>query len=444
MIKNYSEDNLKITIEFLRGKGLNEYAVFGLVANIYKESHFYSNNLQNSYENKLNMNDEQFTKAVDSGEYDFLNSSSGFGYGLCQWTSKGRRNALYNYIKASGRSIADTLAQLEYMWIELTGSYKKSVLNVLLKAESLDKATRVVMLKYERPKNQTEANQLKRVGYAQEFYDKYAIAESENMTTVEKILNIARAEIGVKESPKNSNNVKYNTEYYGREVNSSAYAWCCVFIWWLFKQAGVSNLFCNGKKTASCTYVKNTMKKQIVDNAKAGDLVLFQFDKDSAADHIGIIEKVNSDGTYTTIEGNTAIGNDSNGGEVMRRTRKKSLVMCFIRPAYNNETTNTDSDLVTFIKGVQESCGAKVDGIAGKETLSKTVTVSAYKNRKHAVVKHIQKYLNALGYNCGTVDGVAGAKFTVAVKRYQDDNSCTPDGVITAKNKTWKKLLGLL
>lgn len=444
MIKNYSVDNLKITIEFLRGKGLNEYAVFGLAANIYKESHFYSNNLQNSYESKINMSDEQFTKAVDSGEYDFLNSSLGFGYGLCQWTSKGRRNALYNYIKASGRSIADIYAQLEYMWIELTGSYKKSVLNVLFKTESLDEATRVVMLKYERPKNQTEDNQLKRVGYAQELYDKYAIVESENMTTAEKILNLARAEIGVKESPKNSNNVKYNTEYYGREVNSSAYAWCCVFIWWLFKQAGASNLFCDGKKTATCTYVKNAMKKQIVDNPKAGDLVLFQFDKDSAADHIGIIEKVNSDGTYTTIEGNTAVGNDSNGGEVMRRTRKKSLVMCFIRPAYNGKTTNTDSDLVTFIKGVQESCGAKVDGIAGKETLSKTVTVSASKNRKHAVVKHIQKYLNSLGYDCGTVDGVAGSKFTVAVKRYQDDNGCTSDGVITAKNKTWKKLLGLL
>ena len=34
--------------------------------------------------------------------------------------------------------------------------------------------------------------------------------------TAQDILNIARAELGTKESPANSNNVKYNTEYYGK------------------------------------------------------------------------------------------------------------------------------------------------------------------------------------------------------------------------------------
>jgi hypothetical protein len=38
---------------------------------------------------------------------------------------------------------------------------------------------------------------------------------------------------------------------------------------------------------------------------------------------------------------------------------------------------------------------------------------------------------------------VAGAKFASAVAHYQQDNGCTVDGKITAKNKTWKKLLGL-
>lgn len=40
-------------------------------------------------------------------------------------------------------------------------------------------------------------------------------------------------------------------------------------------------------------------------------------------------------------------------------------------------------------------------------------------------------------------DGVAGAKFTAAVKAFQKANSCRADGVITAKNKTWKILLGM-
>jgi peptidoglycan hydrolase-like protein with peptidoglycan-binding domain len=103
-----------------------------------------------------------------------------------------------------------------------------------------------------------------------------------------------------------------------------------------------------------------------------------------------------------------------------------------------------DDSLTAFVKEIQKACGATVDGIAGKETLSKTVTLSASKNRTHAAVKAVQKYLYALGYTeVGEADGIAGAKFTSAVKAFQKDNSCTPDGEITAKNKTWKRLLGV-
>lgn len=153
--------------------------------------------------------------------------------------------------------------------------------------------------------------------------------------TVDKVLSVAKAEIGVKESPAGSNKVKYNTEYYGRAVSGASYPWCCVFVWWVFKHAGASNLFCHGKKTALCEYVKSDMKAQTVKEPKAGDLILFQFDVDPQADHIGIVESVNSDGSIVTIEGNTSSGNDSNGGAVMRRRRKKSVVMCFIRPKYD-------------------------------------------------------------------------------------------------------------
>ena len=103
----------------------------------------------------------------------------------------------------------------------------------------------------------------------------------------------------------------------------------------------------------------------------------------------------------------------------------------------------TGYDLKTFIKDVQKATGAAVDGIAGAETIGKTITVSAKTNRMHPVVKPLQKRLNALGFNCGTVDGIAGAKFTNAVKAYQLQNGCVSDGIITARNKTWKKLLGM-
>lgn len=98
--------------------------------------------------------------------------------------------------------------------------------------------------------------------------------------------------------------------------------------------------------------------------------------------------------------------------------------------------------LYDFVWDVQNACGASVDGKAGPETLSKTVTLSRWWNRKHKAVLAVQKRLFALGYTeVGEADGIAGAKFTTAVKHFQKDNCCKVDGVITAKNKTWRKLL---
>ncbi len=94
-----------------------------------------------------------------------------------------------------------------------------------------------------------------------------------------------------------------------------------------------------------------------------------------------------------------------------------------------------------FIKEVQTAIGAKADGIAGPETLSKIITVSKTRNRKHTAVAPIQKYLNSIGYPCGTVDGIAGTRFDTAVKAFQKANSLTADGIVGIK--TWKKLFKL-
>ena len=97
-----------------------------------------------------------------------------------------------------------------------------------------------------------------------------------------------------------------------------------------------------------------------------------------------------------------------------------------------------------FITDVQKACGAGVDGIAGPNTLKKTVTVSATFNNKHAVVKPMQKWLKALGYTeVGTADGEAGPKFASALAHFQMDNGCTATGIAEEWGKTWQKLLGL-
>ena len=103
-----------------------------------------------------------------------------------------------------------------------------------------------------------------------------------------------------------------------------------------------------------------------------------------------------------------------------------------------------DYPLEQFVRQVQETIGAIVDGIAGTETLSKTVTLSARVNRTHLLVALVQKRLNGLGYTqVGEADGIAGAKFDAAVKAFQRDNGCVVDGELTAGKLTWKKLLGM-
>lgn len=99
-----------------------------------------------------------------------------------------------------------------------------------------------------------------------------------------------------------------------------------------------------------------------------------------------------------------------------------------------------------FVREVQYCTGATPDGKPGTETLSKTVTVSATKNRTHFVVMPLQKLFKKQGRYTGTVDKIAGKLFTAAVNSYQSVvlQYLKPDGEITAKGKMWRSLLGML
>lgn len=146
------------------------------------------------------------------------------------------------------------------------------------------------------------------------------------------VLDCARSQIGVKENPPGSNNVKYNTWYYGHEVSGDWYPWCAVFITWCFWQTGILDRLNGISNKAGCDpYMRWAKAKSLWEQKpKVGALVLFDWDGDGSADHIGIVEAIISNSKIVTIEGNTAIGNDSNGGEVMRRTRYSSDIIGYI------------------------------------------------------------------------------------------------------------------
>ena len=168
----------KIIWNFLRDKGLNDYAIAGIMGNIYAESGLIANNLQNSYEKKLGYDDTGYTAAVDNGKYkNFVRDSA--GYGLAQWTYWSRKEGLYNYAKKVNKSIGDTVMQCEYLWTELSNSYK-TLLSKLKTVNNVRSASDMFLLEFERPADKSEAVKVKRAGYGNDFYKKNANGDKVN------------------------------------------------------------------------------------------------------------------------------------------------------------------------------------------------------------------------------------------------------------------------
>ena len=100
--------------------------------------------------------------------------------GLAQWTYYTRKQALLNFVKAAGKSIGDLETQLAFLLQEIKGY--TSVWNALTTATSVREASDVVLMKYERPANQSESVHERRAGYGQQYYDKYAGASTTTPT----------------------------------------------------------------------------------------------------------------------------------------------------------------------------------------------------------------------------------------------------------------------
>lgn len=162
----------KVIWDFLMDKIGNAYGVAGMMGNLYAESALKPTNLQNTYERKLGYSDDGYTAAVDNGSYtNFVRDSA--GYGLAQWTYWSRKQGLLQFAQSKKMSIGNLTIQLEFLYKELSESYK-SVLNTLKTAKSIRAASDAVLTKFERPANMGASVQEKRASYGQKYYDKYA------------------------------------------------------------------------------------------------------------------------------------------------------------------------------------------------------------------------------------------------------------------------------
>jgi CHAP domain len=141
-----------------------------------------------------------------------------------------------------------------------------------------------------------------------------------------KALDEARKDIGMTEHPPNSNISEISKWY------KMTGPWCAMGVTQWYVMAG-SKGFLRSQRWAYCPFILQAAIRgdyglALTRNPQEGDIVLFDWDDDGIADHTGVLStRVNEQGNFKSIEANTAVGNDSNGGEVMERDRHVSQLV---------------------------------------------------------------------------------------------------------------------
>lgn len=147
------------------------------------------------------------------------------------------------------------------------------------------------------------------------------------------VLKVAASQIGYREGPNNDNK-------YGAELGGNHQPWCDYFVSWCFKHADAEGL--DGPGTYAYTpshagWFRNS--GQWGHEPRVGAVVFFDFPGGpDRISHVGIVERVLSDGWVGTIEGNTDGNGSRTGGQVMRQTRRSGIVG-YGYPAYTGEGT---------------------------------------------------------------------------------------------------------
>lgn len=342
-----SQDVAKYMFDQLRAAGCTKAGAAAVLGNIQAESSFISNNLEDSYNRKFGMSDEQYTNAVNNGTYtNFVGDSA--GYGLAQWTYWSRKQNLLNFKKSQNKSIDSVELQTAFLIKELKENFN-SIWNRLIKETNLYDLTWVLLDKWENP---AVKNISTRYQYAQKWYNELSdtqVVQSPKETVTkmtlqqakEKLLAVARAELGYHEGY--NNYIKYaegswDNQFYGWELQNQP--WCDVFVDYCFTHAfsmqeGAAMTYQTvGRGSALCktsaAYYKNN--NAYYNYPEVGDQIFFYYSGD--INHTGIVESVQGSGqnwtSVTTIEGNSS-------DKVSRNTYYKgnSIIAGFGRPKWS-------------------------------------------------------------------------------------------------------------
>lgn len=193
------------------------------------------------------------------------------------------------------------------------------------------------------------------------------------MGTAEKLIEVAKAEVGVIEGPRD------NETKYGKFMKANFQPWCGSFVNWCAVQAGVKvpNTVYTPSGAAAFKKAGRWYDAQIAD-PDPGDIAYFDFPADGVdrISHVGIVIKDNGDGTVWCIEGNTTNrkgGSQRNGGEVCKQLRaykknKKGVqvsIVGFGRPKFKKsdkpESVNQDGSLTKTEEQIYGITNAELD-----------------------------------------------------------------------------------
>lgn len=265
------------------------------------------------------------------------------------------------------------------------------------------------------------------------------------MATAQDALRVAAGEIGYSRWNDPEQGTKYG-RWYAEQTGEPYFGYngvpfCAMFTSWVLAQVGVTppgGLFAYVPSGINAARARGRLVS--VGDARPGDMLAYDWDRDGVADHIGFLETVLPSGALQTVEGNTS------NGRVARRVRDRSTVCAVIRPDYDGTSTDGGSSGRVAVDGwigpdstraLQEICGTPVDGyISGQDPVNKpfvkrvtvirweyggSTLVRALQSRTGAnvdgylgpdTVRHIQRLVGA------GVDGYLGPETATALQRW--------------------------
>jgi hypothetical protein len=151
-----------------------------------------------------------------------------------------------------------------------------------------------------------------------------------------RAVKVALSQEGVKEHPFGSNSGPQVRVFQATtSLGGTGWPWCAAYVCWAYRVVGRRFSGWNTAYVPEYVAVAKAGKHGLsvvgASSVIPGDLACFDWQGDGECDHIGIVVTKVKGGAFKCIEGNTSLGNDSNGGQVMLRDRNINSVGCFIR-----------------------------------------------------------------------------------------------------------------